>query len=449
MLAGLFVMLGAQQVSTSAKTRAPSGGAKPPPNVLLIVTDDQRIGTLDVMPALRRRMVGAGVNFKNAFATTPWCCPSRASIFTGQYSHNHGVHRADWRNMPHRESFQRYLDQSGYRTAIYGKFLNGWPGELPPPYWDRYSVFVPGGYSYYGATFSENGTARTVGTNSTRYVARKGTNFIGRAEADDDQPWLLYLAPFAPHCPCVPQEKYAETELPEMTDTPATLEVNRDDKPRYVQEARASAGRVARVREGQLRTLLTVDDLVAQVFNQLAQSDEADNTLVFFVSDNGYLWGEHRLVQKSLPYTESIKVPMIMRWPAGGVRESVDRRLVANIDIAPTVLRAVGLPVPDSVDGRSLLSDDKRTRILTEAWGSQAYPWAKWASIRTRSYQYVEYYEEGRGTDVLTREYYDLDADPWQLRNLLGDDKDGNDPPLKAIKAQLTKDRTCKGTACP
>ncbi|MDQ3956289.1 MAG: sulfatase [Actinomycetota bacterium] len=449
MLTGLVLMVGAQQVPTKTGGRAFAGGTKSRPNVLLIVTDDQRIGTLDVMPTLRRKMMRVGVNFKNAFATTPWCCPSRASIFTGQYSHNHGVHRADWRRMPHRESFQRYLDRSGYRTAIYGKFLNGWPGELPPPYWDNYSIFVDDGYRYYDAVFSDNGTRETVDTNSTTYVADKGTTFIDQAEADDGRPWLLYLAPFAPHCPCVSEEKYAESELPAMEETPATLEWNREDKPLFVQQARASEGRIARVREGQLRTLPTVDDLVAQVFSKLAETDEANNTLVFFVSDNGYLWGEHRLVQKSLPYTESIKVPMIMRWPAGGIRRDVDRRIVANIDIAPTVLRAAGLRVPDSVDGRSLFRGDKRTRILTEAWGSHSYPWAKWASIRTRGYQYVEYYEEGRGTDVLAREYYDLKNDPWQLHNLLGDDKKGNDPRLKAIKAQLTRDRTCKGNACP
>jgi arylsulfatase A-like enzyme len=178
--------------------------------------------------------------------------------------------------------------------------------------------------------------------------------------------------------------------------------------------------------------------------------------LIFFLSDNGFLWGEHGLTRKAAPYTPSVQIPFLMR-PPGGIPPLEDQRLVANIDIAPTVLQTAGvLTTEPAMDGRSLLSDNARDRILLEYYDESNAPRKRfqapsWASLRTASYQYVEYYGTN-GSTVNFREYYDLDQDPYQLVNLLGDDDTSNDPDpvtLLLLSQQLSRDRSCTGTSGP
>ena len=207
---------------------------------------------------------------------------------------------------------------------------------------------------------------------------------------------------------------------------------------------------MADLRTGQLRTLLSVDDLVDRVLRRLADRGELDDTLVFYLSDNGYSWGEHRHVGKFVPYTESIKVPFLVRWPGRLPAGTVDDRLVATVDIAPTVLDAAGIaPDPgDPVDGRSLLDGRRRERLLAEYWRDQANaPGIRdWAALRAAGWQYVEnYHQPGGGT---FREFYDLVRDPGMERNLLADDDPGNDPPA-ALAAELAAARACVGASCP
>jgi arylsulfatase A-like enzyme len=207
---------------------------------------------------------------------------------------------------------------------------------------------------------------------------------------------------------------------------------------------------VAELRTGQLRTLLSVDDLVDRVLGRLAGTGELDDTLVFYLSDNGYSWGEHRHVGKFVPYTESIKVPFLVRWPGRLPAGTVDDRLVATVDIVPTVLDAAGIaPDPGTpLDGRSLLDGRRRERLLAEYWRDPANaPGIRdWAALRTPGWQYVENYDQpGGGT---FREFYDLASDPGMERNLLADDDPGNDPPA-ALAAELAAARACAGASCP
>ena len=221
--------------------------------------------------------------------------------------------------------------------------------------------------------------------------------------------------------------------------------------PAYLrQRAPADPGEVAALRTGQARTLLSVDDLVERVMGRLQATGELDDTLVFYLSDNGYSWGEHRHVGKFVPYTESIKVPFLVRWPGRLPAGTVDDRLVATVDIKPTVLAAAGIrPDPgDTVDGRSLLDGRRRERLLAEYWRDQANaPGVRdWAALRAPEWQYVENYDQpGGGT---FREFYDLRRDPGMERNLLADDDPGNDPPA-TLAAELAAARTCAGASCP
>jgi arylsulfatase A-like enzyme len=211
-------------------------------------------------------------------------------------------------------------------------------------------------------------------------------------------------------------------------------------------------GRASAIRTKQLRTLMSLDDLVAGVSRALGDLGETEDTLMFFLSDNGQNWGEHGLNSKRVPYTPAIKVPFFMRWDGHVAPGSSDDRLGAIVDIAPTVLDAAGL-VPDPqfpADGRSLLEEQRRERLLIEHWTQPGKSVPDFASTRTSSYQYVEYYDaDGL---VIYREYYDLLNDPWQLTNLLGDTDPTNDPNpdlITQLANQLRADRQCKGSRCP
>jgi arylsulfatase A-like enzyme len=419
------------------------------PNVLVIVTDDARAETLEAMPKTRRWIAEAGVTYTNGFATTPSCCPSRASIFSGRYVHNHGVLRQQLGDrLDQTTTLASELQGAGYATAMAGKFLNRWPLERPPPGFDRYALANGG---YYDQTWAVDGTTRRVPTYSTTFIGDRALAFLNEREADDARPWFLYLATFAPHDPRVPEPRYATAGFPALDRVgPATV-APVAGKPGYLAER--TDGRLAeaaKVRTGQLRTLLSVDDLVDRVLGRLQATGELDDTLLFFLSDNGYSWGEHRHVGKFVPYTESIKVPFLVRWPGRLPAGTTDDRLVATIDIKPTVLAAAGIrPRPgEVVDGRSLLDGRRRDRLLAEYWRDQANaPGIRdWAALRTPAWQYIENYDQPAvGT---FREFYDLNSDPGMDRNLLADDDPANDPPA-SVAAELAAARTCAGEACP
>jgi len=418
------------------------------PNILIIVTDDQRLGTVTPLPEVRRRFRAEGAEFPNAIATTPVCCPSRASIMSGRYAHNHGVHDNHGADaFAEDASVQRYLHEAGYRTGILGKFLNGWDLERDPAYLDDWAIFTTSS-NYHGSTWNVNGTVRTVPEYTTTFLRHRVVRYLEESEASDDAPWFLLVAPPAPHAPAEAEDRFRHVPFPAWPGNPATRETDRTDKPPYLQ-ARPPARPFSGTRRAQLRTLLSVDLLVTTVFDRLEELGEQD-TLAFFLSDNGFLLGEHGWTGKGVPYQASIGVPFFLRWPghiAGGTY--VDA-LVGTIDVAPTVLDAAGLgatAVEAEMDGRSLLGPIERDAMLAEFWTAGG-PVPTWASIRTASAQYVEYEDEA-GL-VTFREYYDLDADPWQLTNLLGDGDPSNDPPeAVGLSARLAALRRCGGTSGP
>jgi arylsulfatase A-like enzyme len=230
------------------------------------------------------------------------------------------------------------------------------------------------------------------------------------------------------------------------------------DKPTWIvkKKKKKKLRDIRRLRAAQLRMLLSVDDLVAKVMRELTRLGE-QNTLAVFMSDNGFFWGEHTLVQKQAPYTAAIQLPLMLRWPGHVPGGGVDPRPAANVDIAPTVYQAVGITsdVDLPVDGRSLLQPDEREFVLLEFRRRIYKAVPTWASLRTPTYQYTEWYDEEL-QPVTFREYYDLAADPYQLTNLLGDPDPGNDPPpeeLTRLSVALSQARRCEGneggTACP
>jgi arylsulfatase A-like enzyme len=452
LLLGLLI-LGAlvSAVETSAIPPAPRA-QEGLPNIIVIVTDDQRSGTLDVMPSTRRWFKRGGTNFNKAFATTPLCCPSRASIFTGRYAHNHGVRRnTSTSNLNHDTTIQRYLQDAGYRTALFGKYLTGFSVEWDPPHFDTWSFFPNSKRSFRNGTWNVDGRTRVIRRYATRYLSRRSRRFLESAESEDERPWFLFLSPPAPHAPYTPQRRYASSPVPHWNPNPAVRETDRSDKPAFVQARSFSVWRARQVRAKQMRTLMSVDDMVKKVFSKLQAVGERRNTLAFFLSDNGYQWGEHGLggtvYAKRPPYNGSVRIPLLARWRGHFLRGHRDRRLVANIDVAPTIADAARIRPDAPMDGRSLLSPGSRDHLLLEYFLDVGTT-PDWASIRTRDVAYVEYYLAD-GLTPTFREYYSLRQDPWQLENLLGNSDLIDDPQFDGLSRQLDHDRRCSGSGCP
>jgi arylsulfatase A-like enzyme len=449
-MGALIVAVAALASCTSPEQEAaPRERQARPPNVLIFVTDDQRAArTLSVMPHTRRFFARGGTRFRNAFATTPLCCPSRASILSGRYSHNHGVTRNELGGrLDERHALPAYLSSAGYRSAISGKYLQGIPLHTDPPYFERWDIFS---WGYYDRTHNVNGRPKLVRSYSTGHVGRFAVDSLRRFEREDRAPWLLYVAPNAPHFPFLPSEKYRRAPLPERSHGQVRLERDRRDKPPFVRASRFGRAKGNRIMKQQLRTLLSVDDMVERVVGTLRALGEERDTLAFFMSDNGYLLGEHRLFGKRLPYEPSVRIPLLMRWPGRVPAGTVEDRLVANIDIAPTVLDAAGIETDanHAMDGLSLLGNAERDHLLLEQIEKRPQLLPGWAALRSATEIYIEYYAPDQET-VRFREHYSLIEDGLQLVNTLADDDSSNDGNVDALQARLEEARSCAASSCP
>ncbi|MFJ8864560.1 sulfatase [Streptomyces sp. NPDC102473] len=421
------------------------------PNILLIVTDDQPKQTEWALPKTVDWLAGHGVRFTHGHVTTPLCSPSRSSVLSGQYAHHHGVRNngASYQ-LDQNTTLQRYLKQAGYRTGLFGKFLNSWTLAQNPPHFEDFALLQPG---YVDARWNVNGTVETINGYTTEIIKNRTLNFLDKA-ASDNRPWFAYVTPYASHGPRTPEAKYAGTAVPEWNGRPSVPEADRSDKPAYVQNATGTLADGRRIRAEQGRVLRSVDDAVQAFKDKLTALGQLDNTLVIYIADNGFGWADHGWTKKSVPYRPAHEVPFYLSWPAGGLGDgTTDDRIVANIDIAPTVLDAAGVVPGHSQDGRSLLTSYSRDHLLVEFWkqGTAAGGPPTWSSYVAKNKQYTEYHDlttdaDGKvsGTGQLKfREYYDLAGDPYQLRNSLhqATPQDERDLGIPALAAQLADDR--------
>jgi len=421
------------------------------PNVLLIITDDQPKQTQWATQKTFDWIAGQGVRFTNAHVTTPLCAPSRASVFSGRFAHNHGVRdNGHPYNLDQNTTLQRQLRQSGYRTGLFGKYLNSWTLSDNPPGFDNWLLLKP---TFNDGEYNDNGTVKTIAGYTTNVLRDRTLNFIDRSTTDT-RPWFAVFTPYASHEPNVPEAKYADTVVPAWDGRPSVPEADRSDKPLYVRNGTSTLADGKAQRRRQLRSLLSVDDAVQAFKDKLAALGQLQNTLVIYVPDNGYHWADHGLLGKATPYSPAHEVPFYLSWPAAGLGAgTVDNRIVANIDIAPTVLDAAGVTPAGSPDGQSLLSGASRDHVLTEWWkqGSGASAKDSWASYVSKTEQYVEYYDvhtDAGGAEVGTgqvrfREYYDLVADPFQLVNKLHGATAAQEQAwgIPALAARLAADR--------
>jgi arylsulfatase A-like enzyme len=390
------------------------------PNIVLILTDDQRWDTVSFMPTVQRDLVGKGVTFANGFVTNPLCCPSRASILTGSYSHTTRVYRnrdllGGFASFRDESTIATWLDSAGYDTALIGKYLNRYPGSYVPPGWDRWVALRPPGYYRYGFDIDgEDFPLTDRATYSTDFLRREAVSFISTATG----PFFLYFAPYGPHPPATPATRHSSAfaDLPRWRP-PSYNERDVADKPRWVRAVpRWNAVRrqsVDTLRRKQLQSLLAVDEAVASILQALARRGALANTLIVFLSDNGFLWGEHRLWAKWVPYEESVRVPFVVRHDALISSPRRETRAALGIDLAPTFAEVAGVAAP-GFEGRSLLSvlagNDVpwRPSFLVETLNR--YP-PTYCALRSPRYSFITY-----RTGV--REIYDLAVDPYQLRNI-------------------------------
>jgi N-acetylglucosamine-6-sulfatase len=482
---GPALLLAALSVASPAAA-APRGtgdeGGRP--NVVLIVTDDQTLASYapDVMPHTTRLLEGTGTRFANAFVSTPLCCPSRASLLTGQYGHNNGVLRNDYGQLNEKgNTLPAWLQEAGYRTIHVGRYLNFYEAVAAPhevaPGWDEWRT-ITGGSAYFDYTLEVDGEPVRYGNEDGDYVTRvineRAAHLI-EDSARRPEPFFLQVDHMAPHqasgtrtvgCKSSPipdprdGRRFRDRPLPAK---PSFNEADVSDKPSFIQELlpleEAQLRRINRRWRCSLASLRSVDRGVREIFAALRSSGELSETVVIFVSDNGYYFGEHRIPDKKHnPYEEAIRVPLLVRLPKalrdGAPRVPVVTQTVANIDIAPTIVQLAGAEpcarpgLCRTMDGRSLVPllrgdtqwpAERDLVIELERVGTPSDVGGRvcvYSGLRTPGPSgagtlYVEHSQavaaNGNCEPVSEVELYDLAGDPWQLENLAGGG--GADPP--------------------
>jgi arylsulfatase A-like enzyme len=406
------------------------------PSIVLVVTDDQRWDTMAYMPETLAALAGRGIDFRNGFATTSLCCPARATILTGRYAHNHGVlTNGGALDFDPRDTLAVWLTNAGYRTALIGKYMNNNSrlGATVPPGWDVWQTFVENGGSdrllYDDYTLNEN--TRLVrylggGPNySTDLLAGRTIDFMTESAAE---PFFVIYAPFAPHAPAVPAARHVGrfADIPPWRP-PNWREEDMAGKPGWVQFQRfllagTPPAALDALRINQLETLLAVDEAVGRISDALEDLGLTDNTIVIYTSDNGFHWGEHWLSLKNDPYEESIRVPLIVRYPLLVPAPRIADDLALHLDLAPTLVELAEVPSAPAMDGMSLVpllrneGADWRADFLIEHFVDNIY-FDPSAGVRTERLKYVR--TEAAGG--VREELYDLEADPYELDNLAGD----------------------------
>jgi N-acetylglucosamine-6-sulfatase len=454
------------------------------PNVVVIMTDDQDFRSMGVMPKTRRLIARRGTTFATASVSFPLCCPSRATYYSGQYTHNHGV---IWNFSPEggyykfdgRETLPVWLRRAGYRTIHIGKYLNEYgerdPRDVPGGWEDWHGGVDPTTYDYYGFTLNHNGRLKTYPRRPKYYSTDVYASLAERAIRDARRarkPFFLNVAPNAPHTlsvasrarmegiPALPPPRYADrfatTPLPRY---PNFDEADVSDKPSFLGAIwpRLTGDDIASLTahyRGRIGSLLGVDDLVERVVKALKRNGVYRNTDIIFTSDNGWILGEHRLTDplsedgrasgvKFFPFEGSARVPLVAAGPDFAARRTVNGPVV-NADLAPTILDIAGAHPTLPQDGISLLPAAREPLLLNgrgvlletfqNPRGAPPY-----RSIRTQRYRYDAYTLGQQGL-------YDLAVDPWELESRHDDPRYAR---IEAILASaLAKLETCEGAGC-
>lgn len=449
---GLYSWPAAAQQAKPKQLRLKRIPGVKPRNILVVLTDDHRYDAMGFMKAqdfgetpTLDRLAAEGVHFRNAFVTTALCSPSRASIFTGLYAHQHRVVDNNHPIPPGLTFYPEYLRQAGYETAFIGKWHMGDEGDGPQPGFDHWVSFKGQG-TYLPSADGLNVNGRKVAQKG--YITDELTDYaidwIGKR--DLKKPWMMHLAHKAVHSEFIPAERHKGRYANANYRYPATMKPGLPGRPMWVENQRNSwhgvdfpyhsTLDVADYYKRYMETLLAVDEGLARMLGLLEARGELDDTLILYMGDNGFMFGEHGLIDKRAAYEESMRVPMIARCPSLFAHGTVEQ-VVANIDIAPTMLAAAGLEAPAGLAGANMLplAQGKpvpwRSELLYEYYWERNFPQTPTVhALREDRYKYVRFHGIW---DI--DELYDLEADPQEADNLLA--RPGHEALVERMSAKL------------
>ena len=415
------------------------------PNIVFILTDDQAMNQLKNMPYLSSNPHGSWVQFNNAFVNVPFCCPTRATILTGRYAHHHGINGSNGAPLNDTSTIATWLRGAGYRTGVVGKYLNGYPFPGRPanyiaPGWDYWAAFTR--VDHYNYSLNVNGTSVSYGTApqdySTDVLYRRAMEFIDSTAVN--QPFMLYFSTHAPHAVNTPAPRHQGfyQSLP-ISFSPNFNEADVSDKPAWVRALplRPKTS-MTNLQRRAAETLLAVDEAIRGIMNRLVERGQLDNTVIVFMTDNGFSFGSHRWLQKRCVYEECVRTPLLIRYP--GITNRSESRLVSSVDIAPTFAALAQATPGNPVDGASLVplltgaSPGWRTSLLLQYQGPYAAGESPtfWA-VRTARWKYVE-------LRTGEKELYDLANDPYELVNVAGNP--ANAAVMSSLAAELARLRS-------
>ena len=454
------------------------------PNIVLISSDDQRLDEMRFLPKTNKILGEAGITFTQAITPHPLCCPARAEIMSGQYAQNNGVRT----NFPPEGGYKAYdpdhtigtwLSAAGYNTAFVGKPLNGYgKRDGVDPGWTLWDATTHGYADYYDFTQLTNGAGTTGPQGQMEDIEGYYTDYLNRAGVDYlhqlsgyDAPFFAWFSHFAPHSVRKPGERGEDGHHPpalspkyraaaargnaefsqraadyarSILDKPSFREKNISDKPALLQrQEMSSKAKVRRFVEARAGALASVDDAVAAYVDQLRRDGELDNTYIVFITDNGYLLGEHRRYGKILPYEETLRMPMLARGPgiAAGTRTN---QVATTIDLAATFLDLAGARADEPIDGVSIVPmlhgktnrNPHQDGVLIQGGAVKSETgktgWY-YRGVRTDRYSYARYFDG-------IVELYDLKRDPYQLKSVAGKRR------YAALQAELDRRTTVLST---
>ena len=433
----VFLVLLFSDSATASEHRIPT-----PPNIVFILIDDLRhdvfshTGHPFVETPHIDRLASQGLRFTHAFVTTSLCSPARASFLTGQYMHHHQVVDNQSRIPIGTTTFPQLLQKAGYATAFVGKWHMGGTSDAPRPGFDHWVSFKgQGAYFAKGQKLNVDGQQVPQQQYMTDELTRYAVNWI--EDQKKEKPFLLYLSHKGVHGLYDPAPRHRDRYQNAVWNPPESMadtQENYAGKPMWVKDQRNSWHGVEFAYHGRAKQtigemyrhycemILSIDESVGQLMKALKDKGLSDNTLVMFTSDGGHLWGEHGLIDKRCAYEESIRIPMIVRWPqqipAG---RSLDQ-VVSNIDVAPTFLDLAGIDIPKSIDGNSFAkllsgeeSQESGQELLYEYFWEPSFPQTPTTfALRGKRYKLIQYHGIWDQDEL-----YDLETDPREMHNLI------------------------------
>jgi arylsulfatase A-like enzyme len=457
-LALVATLLALKPVHATVAPKTLEDGPVTRPNIVFITTDDMRMSDMAYMPNVKRLLASNGVTFSHALSPHPLCCPARAEWMTGQYGQNNGVHHNQGAHggfpalIAPNNNLGAWLQAGGYRTAMAGKFMNGYrPADGKLAGWTHWNPTVKRVYAYADTTFFDDGAPRVAAANTDDAIVDYTTGYI-REFSRSDKPFVVWASQLAPHSAFVrhrwvpPIPAVRHRKLFSRAVNPSTRKPSYLVPPPGQHTSLLRSGDLSRLHVRRIEALQAVDEGVEKIVDTLRDTGELANTYIIFTSDNGYLLGEHNLHGKNYLYDEALRVPLVVRLP-GSHPATQSSTPVTLVDIAPTISDLAGVTPGRLADGTSfeqtLLAGHqpwRSSQLVQTGRASHVASDPGWLlrGVRTGTWSY---WRDQRSGKV---KLFNRSTDPFQLRNVAGSQR----VQLRKLQRQLRVLQSCAGSAC-